>query len=181
MFLDSIFSLIIILLLAFSLHKLCRLNASVTPFVAIMSVTAFVSLLSLVNMLGVSVLICYELVALLFILAVKKSSDIKQDIADFFTPGVIMFVIGCVFMFVILWANQPVLYVWDEFSFWGTSQKLTKFHHAIYTYYDSSLIGKTTPPALDALVYFFQPIGQEYVEWKAFFGYDVMLLASFAA
>ena len=181
MFLDSIFSLIIILLLAFSCNKLLRLNASVTPFVAVMGVTAFVSLLSLVNMLDAAVWATYALAVVLFVLAVKKSRDIKADIAGFFSPGVIMFVIGCLFVFAILSVNQPVLYVWDEFSFWGTSQKLTKFHHAIYTYYDSSLIGKTTPPALDALVYFFQPIGQEYVEWKAFFGYDVMLLASFAA
>lgn len=181
MFLDSIFSLFAILLLAFSLYKLCGLNASVTPFVAVTGVIATVSLLSLVNLLAPAVWLCYIASAVLFAFAAKKSPDLKKDLADFFSPGVIMFVIGCVFMFAILSVNQPVLYVWDEFSFWGTSQKLTKYHDAIYTYYDSSLIGKTTPPALDALVYFFQPVGQGYVEWKAFFAYDVLLLSSFAA
>ncbi|MBQ5324659.1 MAG: hypothetical protein J6J58_04350 [Oscillospiraceae bacterium] len=181
MFPDSIFSLIAILLLAFSLYKLCNLNASVTPFVSVCTVTAFVSLLSLINLLSPAVWLSYILSAVLFAFAAKKSADLKKDIADFFTPGVIMFVIGCVFMYLILMINQPVLFVWDEFSFWGTSQKLTKYHDAIYTYYDSSLIGKTTPPALCALVYFFQPIGDVYVEWKGFFAYDVLLLASFAA
>ena len=182
MFPDSIFSLIIILLLAFSLYKLTGLSAAVTPFVAVTTVTAFVSLLSLVNLLAPAVWLMYILSAVLFLLAAKKTEDFKKDIADFFTtPGVVMFTIACVFMFVILCVNQPVLYVWDEFSFWGTSQKLTKYHHAIYTYYESSLIGKTTPPALDALVYFFQPVGRGYVEWKAFFAYDVLLLSSFAA
>ena len=52
MFLDSIFSLFAILLLAFSLYKLCGLNASVTPFVTVTGVIATVSLLSLVNLLA---------------------------------------------------------------------------------------------------------------------------------
>ncbi|MBQ5313828.1 MAG: hypothetical protein J6K30_07265, partial [Oscillospiraceae bacterium] len=130
MFPDSIFSLIAILLLAFSLYKLCNLNASVTPFVSVCTVTAFVSLLSLVNLLSPAVWLSYILSAVLFAFAAKKSADLKKDIADFFTPGVIIFVIGCVFMYLILMVNQPVLFVWDEFSFWGTSQKLTKYHDA---------------------------------------------------
>ena len=181
MFPDSIFSLIIILLLAFSLYKLCGLNPSVTPFVAVMGVMAATGLLSLVNLLMPAVWLCWLVSAVLFCLAARKSGNIKEDLAAFFTPGVIMFLVGSVFIFCVLAMRQPSLYVWDEFSFWGTSQKLTKHYGAIYTYYDSSLIGKTTPPSLAVLSVFFQPFGREFLEWKAFFAYDVMFLASFAA
>lgn len=181
MFPDTIFSLAVIMLLSFGIFKFTKLNPSVTPFVAVTSVVAFVSLLSLVNMLMPAVWLCYGTAVVLFVLAAKKSADIKKDLADFFTPGVIMFLVGCVFIFTVLAVHQPALNLWDEFSFWGTSQKLTKYHGAIYTYYDSSLIGKTTPPALAVLAVFFQPIGQGYVEWKSFFAYDVLLLSSFAA
>ena len=181
MFPDSIFSLIAILLLAFSFYRLFGLNPSVTPFAAVMTVMAVTGLMSLVNLLMPAVWLCWVLAVLLFCAAMAKSSDRKEDIARFFTPGVIMFVLGCVFIFCVLAMRQPTLYVWDEFSFWGTSQKLTKHYGAIYTYYDSSLIGKTTPPALAVLSVFFQPFGADFVEWKAFFAYDVMFLASFAA
>lgn len=181
MFLDSIFSLIAIMLLAFSFYKLFGLNPSVTPFVAVMSVVAATGLLSLVNLLMPAVWLCYAASVVLFALSAKKSSDLKEDLAQFFTPGVIMFLAGSVFIFCVLAVRQPMLYVWDEFSFWGTSQKLTKHYGAIYTYYESSLIGKTTPPALAVLSVFFQPVGQGYLEWKACFAYDVMFLASFAA
>lgn len=92
-----------------------------------------------------------------------------------------MFFASSVFMFIILSTKNPSISQWDEFSFWATSQKLTKAHGAIYSFYDSSLIGKTTPPALAVLSAFFQPIGTGYLEWKAFFAYDVLLFSAFSA
>ncbi|MBQ5782953.1 MAG: hypothetical protein IIV99_06180 [Oscillospiraceae bacterium] len=181
MFPDSIFSLIVVLLLAFSLYKLLKINPSVTPFVSVMTIVAFVSLASLVDLLNPSIWAVYILSAVLFALAAKKSDNMKQDLLDFFTPGVIMFAVGCIFLFCVLAASQPLMGEWDEYSFWGTAQKLTKHYGQIYTYYDSSLIGKTTSPALCVLAVFFQPFGTGYLEWKAFFGYDVMFLASFCA
>lgn len=182
MFLDSIFSLIAVLLIAFCIYKQFGLNPSVTPFVSLMSIVSFISLLSLVNFLMPSIWITYVIAVISFaFVAYKNKQSIKKDISEFFTPGVIMFCIASGLMFIVLSSKQPILTQWDEFSFWGTSQKLTKYHSAIYTYYPSSLIGKTTPPALAVLSVFFQPIGQGFLEWKAFFSYDVLFFASFCA
>lgn len=182
MFLDSILSLIAVLLIAFCIYKQFGLNPSVTPFVSLLSIVSFISLLSLVNLLMPSIWAVYiiAIVGIVFVVY-KNKQTLKEDISEFFTPGVIMFCVASVMMFIVLSIKQPILTQWDEFSFWGTSQKLTKYHSAIYTYYPSSLIGKTTPPSLAVLSVFFQPIGQGFLEWKAFFSYDVLFFASFCA
>lgn len=182
MLLDSLISLFVIILWSFIIYKTTKMNPSVTPFVAVGCVVCFVSLLSLVNMLMISIwAVWIGAFGVFGFIAYKYKNSLKEDLKEFFTPGVILFVVFALFIFVVLWVKQPILSSWDEFSFWGTSQKVSKYHKAIYTYYDSSLLGTTTPPALAVLSVFFQPFGQTYLEWKAFFSYDVLLLASFCA
>ncbi|MEG3029224.1 MAG: hypothetical protein RR827_02345 [Oscillospiraceae bacterium] len=182
MFLDSVFSFIILLLLSFAIYKLAGLKAELSPFVALCTILCTVTIFALFNLMNLGLGLCYGAAAVLFVLGVKKSKgNLKQDIKDFLSPGVIFFILSCALMFVILALQKPILSQWDEFSFWGTSQKLTKYHGAIYSFYESSLIGRTTPPSLAILSTFFQPMGQGYLEWKAFFAYDVLLFSSFAA
>ncbi|MEG1896144.1 MAG: hypothetical protein RR162_07870, partial [Oscillospiraceae bacterium] len=182
MFLDSVFSFIILLLLSFSIYKLAGLKAEIAPFVALCTIVCTVTLFALFNLLNVGIGLCYGGTLVLFVLGIKASKgSLKQELKEFFTPGVMLFALSCCFLFIILALQKPTLSQWDEFSFWGTSQKLTKYHGAIYSFYDSSLIGKTTPPSLAVLSVFFQPVGQGYLEWKAFFAYDVLLFSSFAA
>ncbi|MEG1050106.1 MAG: hypothetical protein RSE24_06150, partial [Oscillospiraceae bacterium] len=182
MFLDTVFSFIILLLLSFSIYKLAGLKAEIAPFVALCTIVCTVTLFALFNLLNVGIGLCYGGTLVLFVLGIKASKgSLKQELKEFFTPGVIFFILSCCFLFIILALQKPTLSQWDEFSFWGTSQKLTKYHGAIYSFYDSSLIGKTTPPSLAVLSVFFQPVGQGYLEWKAFFAYDVLLFSSFAA
>ena len=157
MFPDSLLALLAVLLLAFSLYRLFNLNPSVAPFVSVMTIVAFVSLASLVDLLVPAITASYFIIGVAFAASVKKSADIRKDLYGFFTPGVVFFTVGCVFLFFTLGATQPLMGEWDEYSFWGTAQKLTKHYGQIYTYYDSSLIGKTTSPALDILAVYFQP------------------------
>ena len=115
MFLDSLCSLIIIVMLAFSLFRIFKLNPAVTPFVAVTAVVAWVSLFSMIDLLNFSIGACYVLVIGLFLFALRPpkqslgQQDAKEALKAFFTPAVIMFIVACVFMLVVLAVQQPVL------------------------------------------------------------------------
>ena len=182
MFLDSILTLAVIMLLSFSIYGLFRLNACVTPLVSISCLVCAVTVFAYANMLFLGVILCFIAVLLIFIFTLYKNKNRLSQLADgFFTPGVLFFIVFSLALFVLFSIKRPILNEWDEFSFWGISQKLVKSHEALYTFYPSSMIGKTTPPALAVLVYIFQSFSAGYTEWKAFFAYDVLFFACFSA
>ncbi len=179
--LNALFSFIVILLFAFSLYKLLKLNPSFTPFISLTTLVSFIVILSLFNMLYTGVILVYIISIISFIFAVKKSADIKKDLKDFFTVGVILFTVVSLLMLLFLNLSQPLFYEWDEFSFWGTSHKLLFINDSIYTFYESSLIGNTTPPTLAVLSYFFQCFNQEFNEWISFYSYNVLFFSIYCS
>ncbi len=173
---------IVILLFAFSLYKHFNINPNFTPLISLTSLVSFVVVLSLINQLTLGVIFAYIISFISFILAIKKSKNsFANDIKDFFTVGVSLFLISSLLMLIFLFISQPLFHEWDEFSFWGTSQKLLFINDSIYTYYESSMIGNTTPPTLAVLAYFFHFLNPEFIEWVSFFSYDILFFSCYCA
>ncbi len=180
--LNSFISLLSIILFAYSLHTFFKINASITPLISLTSLISIAVLLSLFNMLFVGVIFAHILSVAFFIFAIiKNKSILLNSLKQFFTVGVVLFIFSSLCMLIVLYINKPLLIGWDEFSFWGTSHKLVHTNNALYTFYDSSLIGRTTPPTLAVLSYFFQNYSGTYTEWISFFAYDVMFFAAFSS
>ncbi len=179
--LNALFSFIVILIFAFSLFKILKINPNFAPFISITSLVSLVVLLSLVDMLYIGVILAYIISIISFLFAIKKSFDIKNDLKEFFTVGVILFSLISILMLLFLSYSQPLFYEWDEFSFWGTSHKLLFINDSIYTYYQSSLIGNTTPPTLAVLSYFFQCFNPEFSEWISFYSYDILFFSVYTS
>ncbi len=180
--LNSFISLIIVVLFAFSLYATFKLKSEITPLVSLTTIISFVTILSLVDMLYIGVVLAYIISILFFAYSIfKNKDDLPNTIKGFFSPSVILFLFTIVLMLLFLAYKQPLHQEWDEFSFWGTSQKLLTIHDQLYTYYPSSMIGVTTPPSLAVLSYFFQSFNAEYTEWISFFSYDVFFFSAFAS
>ncbi|MBR5521441.1 MAG: hypothetical protein IKU54_05535 [Oscillospiraceae bacterium] len=180
--LNSIFALAVILSGAFGIYALWGINSRMTPLVSLVVLVDIAALFAMGGMLKTGVIIAYVFALTLFTLAcVKNKADIAEKAMDFFSPGVVMFLLASLAMLAVLYATQPVIHRWDEFSFWGISQKLVKNHDALYTFYSSSMLGQSIPPALAVLSYFFQRFTPEFVEWACYYAYDVMFFACFAA
>lgn len=171
-----------VMALAFALHTLFDIKSGVSPLLSLCTVILVNLLAGLAGMLKAGAVAGYLLAAGLFALSLYKNKTvIKQQAAGFFTAPVIMFIISSGFMFLFLAAKQPLMGSWDEFSFWGTARKLVKEHDALYTFYQSSMLGTSIPPAMPVLCYFFQRFGAGFCEWACFFAYDVLIFACFAA
>lgn len=110
----------------------------------------------------------------------KSKNKIKERLFGFFTPGVTAFVIACFAMAVVLQAKQPLFGQWDEFSFWGLSQKIVWQNKKLYTGVKSSLLGVSIPPSLAVLTFLFDFASNTFMEWRCFYAYDVLIFACFA-
>ncbi|MBQ7902905.1 MAG: hypothetical protein IJ362_04170 [Oscillospiraceae bacterium] len=172
----------LVLMFAFALYALADIRPSLTPLVSVATLVNITLLMALFNMLRAGAITAYLLAAAAFAFAVYKNKDsITEKLTAFLTPGVALFAAGCVAMLVYLSQAQPMMHEWDEFSFWGISQLLVKNHNRLYTYYKSSMLGQSIPPALPVLSYFFQWANPAFTEWLGYFAYDVLFFAAFAA
>ena len=179
---NCVMGLMAVLFMAFGLNNMSGLKSQLTPIVSLAVIMDIVIVGALFGQLNAAVTIAYVLSAVVFFFAVYKCrNNITEKAKEFFSPGVVLFVSACFLMLAFLCMKQPLVHGWDEYSFWGMSRKLIKEHGQLYTYYPSSMLGKSYPPALPLLVYFFQPFGGEFIEWASFFAYDVLFFACFCA
>lgn len=182
MLLNCFVSFAAVVMLAFAIYLLTDVKPAITPLVSLTVLINIVCLAGMYDLLKPGVFIAYGIAAVAFGAAIIKSkNNIKEKINSFLQPGVILFIISSLLMLAFLAHRQPLMSEWDEFSFWGISKHLLNIHDQLYTYYKSSMIGNSTPPALGVLSYFFQWGNAQFAEWIAFFGYDVMFFACYSA
>ena len=173
---------ILILMFAFAVYALADINPSTAPLISLVTLVNISVLCALFNVLQVGVWVSYLLAVVAFAFAIyKNKNSFKEKLSGFFTPGVILFVVVSVAMLVCLSYTQPLVHQWDEYSFWAKSRQLIKNHNQLYTYYKSSMLGQSIPPALPVLSYFFQMLSPSFVEWAVYFAYDVLFFATFSA
>ena len=180
--LNSLFALITVILFAFAIHALADIKSQIAPLVALTTLVGIAILFGMYDMLKPGVAVAYAVAVASFAFAVFKSKDnLVQKLDSFLSPGVMLFIGTSFAILVFMSMRQPLMTEWDEFSFWGISQKLLKVHDQLYTYYKSSMIGNSTPPGLPVLSYYFQRFSREFAEWVSFVAYDVMFFACYSA
>ena len=179
---NLILSFVVVLAFAFGLYALTKLNPSTAPLISLVTLVNVVMFAAMVDMLQMGVWLAYLLAVTVFCIAVYKNKlTIKEKIHGFFTPGVILFVVASLAMLACLAYTQPLVHQWDEYSFWAKSRQLVKNHNQLYTYYKSSMLGQSIPPALPILSYFFQRFTPQFIEWAVYYAYDVLFFACFSA
>ena len=180
--LSSVTALFTIIIFAFGLYALTGISRRIAPLVGLVLLCDVAMVRAMGGGLYAGTLAVYVIAAVVFALALyTHRKDLGNRLKGFFAPGVVLFVISSAVMLLVLRQTQPVMHGWDEFSFWGTSQKLVKQHNALYTYYSSSMLGKSIPPSMAVLTYFFGFASGSFVEWVCYFAYDVLFFACFAA
>lgn len=123
-----------VLCLAFAIHGLADAAPSATPVIALCLWICSGMIFGMAGLLLPGVIFTLAVSVFLFGYTLYKSKNkIKERLFGFFTPGVTAFVIACFAMAVVLQAKQPLFGQWDEFSFWGLSQKIVWQNKKLYT------------------------------------------------
>lgn len=177
---NTLISFIAILALCVFLAARCKVNAALTPLLALSIAMVLFTLAGVAGYLvlggwlfcGLSLGLCIDCVLKI---------GVKKSFAALCTPGFFLFLGGSVLVLVLLAVKQPVFSMWDEFSTWGTATKLTRLYGALYPTAPTGLEWTMTEmPGLVLLGWFMQIWG-DFAPWKCFFAYDMLLLACFAA
>ncbi len=164
------------ILLSFALYRFFGMNPSSTPVVSISIICDITLVFAMFGRLRLGSLIALGVCLLAFIasLFIKKED---RPARSFFTASIVGMLVCAFVMAYILHSRMPMINWWDEFSFWGMSAKLVKERGRLYTFYRSSMVGASTPPALPILTYIFHITSASYVEWLQFAAYDFLILA----
>ena len=170
-----------VLCLAFAIYGLADVAPSATPVVALCLWICSGMIFGMAGLLLPGVIFTLAVSVFLFGYTLYKAKNkIKERLFGFFTPGVTAFLIACFAMAVVLQAKQPLFGQWDEFSFWGLSQKIVWQNKMLYTGVKSSLLGVSIPPSLAVLTFLFDFASNAFMEWRCFYAYDVLIFACFA-
>ncbi len=172
----TLFSFVAICVIGLFIASVFRLPSTVSPFIAVCFTMVYFVLFGVFGGLligGYLYFLAAVVISLLF--AVKK---IKLPKISLWFGG---FVAISVAMIIFFGVREPLLYSWDEFSFWGTAVKLTKINHELHTTAEIGWAWVASQKAgLLMLGYLFEFFG-EYAEWRIFAGLNVLALSVFTA
>lgn len=110
-----------------------------------------------------------------------QRGSLRREWGRFLTPSVLFFWAASVLVIVYFAVRQPIPMEWDEFSFWSIAPKVVKTTGHMYTVEPGNLRVTSYVPGLVMLDYAFQFLGTQFVPWKVFACYDILLFAVFAA
>lgn len=171
---ETFLALLVVLVGAYWLWKKAKVPAGAAPFVALCS---GMLVLSMAGCAGLLVPVMWVLYAAGVVGAVFMVLSVRKDGKSFFDLPLCTFAIGATALLVLFFVRNPQYWTWDEFSFWGTAQKLVKESGELYV---TAEIGwnwvPTHRPALIMLGYFFGFFGA-YAEWRIYAAYAVLMLA----
>lgn len=171
---ETFLALLVVLVGAYWLWKKAKVPAGAAPFVTLCGMMLILSAAGCAGLLVPAMWVLYAAGA---IGAVFMVLSLRKGEKGFFDLPLCTFALGAVAVLVLFFVRNPQYWTWDEFSFWGTAQKLVKQTGELYVTAD---IGwnwvPTHRPALIMLGYFFGFFGA-YAEWRVYAAYAVLMLA----
>ncbi len=179
MFLQTFISLAAVLLLCVFCVRCLKLPAGLAPLTVLCASILYFVVFGSIGFLrfGGYLYFALALAAGVYIAATRKKGEWKS----LFTPGFILF---CLLAFVCLCVfsvRRPIIYEWDEYSFWGTAARLTKDYNRLHPEASFGWPWPATQKAgLPVLSYLFNFFG-DFADWRLYFAYDTLLFAVAAA
>ncbi|MEG0878222.1 MAG: hypothetical protein RSF00_06040 [Oscillospiraceae bacterium] len=178
-FLCTFISLVAVLALsAFSVRRF-KLASGLAPLAVLSGSIIYFFLVGCLGFLQIGGYVYFAIsaAACVYLVATNK----KEQWKSLLTPGFILFCLLCVTCLVVFAIRKPILYEWDEYSFWGTAAKLTKDNNMLHAAVKFGWPwAATQKPGLPILSYIFNFFG-EFAEWRLYFAYDTLLFAVAAA
>lgn len=168
---------LVVLAGAYWLWKKAKVPAGAAPFVMLCSGMLLLSAAGCAGVLFPAVWVLYGAGIVGAGWMVYDLCIHRENRKNFFDFPVVVFAVGAVAILLLFWMRNPQYWTWDEFSFWGTAEKLVKETGELYV---TAEIGwnwvPTHRPALIMLGYFFNFFGA-YAEWRVYAAYGVLILS----
>ncbi len=175
------FILIVLIMLSISLFFTMRfkVNSATGPLLSIALIVITMLAFAFMNLIVVGgyVVTAFALFSIIYVFALKKY-PIKDILSNFLTPATVFFIAACIYFFIVLESKNAAFKVWDEFSFWGIAAKAIKTNDMLYSMFESSMVNISYLPALPIWSYFNLFFNNNFVEWRVYLAYDILMMAS---
>lgn len=163
--------------LSLFLSTVLKKSSAITPLLSVSIAMLWFTLWGCIGLLQVGGWAWYALCAAALGYVVITQ---KQDIKRFITPGFVFFVAGSAVFILLFFFTKPLLTQWDEFTFWGTTAKVTTNTNQLYTTASSNLIARSYPPGITVFNYMMQFFGGAFAEYKLIASYSIVYLSALA-
>ena len=141
----------------------------------------FVYVLTVFNLFDVAIylLLLFSCICLIYLIycRVKKRKQLNDIIKYIFTPGLIIYFMIYIFVFILNYNRG--FNTWDEFSHWADTVKIMTYLDDFATAPDSPALFKSYPPAMSLLQYFVQKNkmwikgDNLFTDWRLYLAYHV--------
>ncbi len=149
---------------------------AIAPLVAVAFTMLYLLTVGVLDVLLIGTYLYFIIAGIILALILTKKIKMRKLSVYFYG-----FIIVCVMMILFFGIRKPLLYSWDEFSFWGTAVKMMKVNHELPA---SAEIGwdwvASQKAGFIAMGYFFEFFG-EYEQWRIFIGINVIAVSLFTA
>lgn len=178
-FLECLATFFAVCVLSVFAAKKWKVPAGAAPFAVLCGTVLWYSAMACINQLMPAGILWFGMViaALCWLWLRRRQLNFRALV----TPATVFFVVAGVAVIALLAVRQPVFTQWDEFSFWGLAPKVVKSTGQLYTYNPGEMRVTTYVPGLIMLDEAFQFLGTQFVQWKVFAAYDILMFAVFAA
>ncbi len=184
--LQLVWGLFVLLLLAGACAVLAsggKLHAALLPLPLLAGSAVLLYGFGIVGALRVGVALVILLLAAVWVVGLVKlrpAGFAKACREALSTPGLVLFLGGAAFFWVLFFVQQPMFTQWDEFTAWGLAPKMVVERGAFYVADPVNLKASFTYPATSLVTFLFQPFGV-WSEWACLAALDTLALACVAA
>ena len=184
--LQLVWGLFVLLLLAGACTVLAsggKIHAALLPLPLLAGSAVLLYGFGIVGALRVGVALVILLLAAVWVVGLVKlrpAGFAKACREALFTPGLVLFLGGAAFFWVLFFVQQPMFTQWDEFTAWGLAPKMVVERGAFYVADPVNLKASFTYPATSLVTFLFQPFGV-WSEWACLAALDTLALACVAA
>lgn len=184
--LQLVWGLFVLLLLAGACAVLAsggKIHAALLPLPLLADSAVLLYGFGIVGALRVGVVLVILLLAAVWVVGLVKlrpagfAKACREALA---TPGLVLFLGGAAFFWVLFFVQQPMFTQWDEFTAWGLAPKMVVERGAFYVADPVNLKASFTYPATSLVTFLFQPFGV-WSEWACLAALDTLALACVAA
>lgn len=184
--LQLVWGLFVLLLLAGACAVLAsggKIHAALLPLPLLAGSAVLLYGFGIVGALRVGVALVILLLAAVWVVGLVKlrpAGFAKACREALSTPGLVLFLGGAAFFWVLFFVQQPMFTQWDEFTSWGLAPKMVVERGAFYVADPVNLKASFTYPATSLVTFLFQPFGV-WSEWACLAALDTLALACVAA
>ena len=184
--LQLVWGLFVLLLLAGACAVLAsggKIHAALLPLPQLAGSAVLLYGFGIVGALRVGVALVILLLAAVWVVGLVKlrpAGFAKACREALSTPGLVLFLGGAAFFWVLFFVHQPMFTQWDEFTAWGLAPKMVVERGAFYVADPVNLKASFTYPATSLVTFLFQPFGV-WSEWACLAALDTLALACVTA